>query len=54
MEAKLDAITGRERSGYIGRRLMETMSDSAIRVSLTARLDDDNTTVRLRAVEVTR
>ena len=32
-------ITGRERSGYIGRRLMETMSDSAIRVSLTARLD---------------
>jgi N-acetylglutamate synthase-like GNAT family acetyltransferase len=33
------AITGRERSGYIGRRLMETMSDSAIRVSLTARLD---------------
>ena len=33
------AITGRERSGYIGRRLMETLSDSAIRVSLTARLD---------------
>ncbi len=33
------AVTGRERSGYIGRRLMETMSDSAIRVSLTARLD---------------
>ena len=38
--ARIDrAITGRERSGYIGRRLMETMSDSAIRVSLTARLD---------------
>jgi len=34
------AITGRDRSGYIGRRLTETMSDSAIRVSLTARLDD--------------
>jgi len=33
------AITGRERSGYIGRRLMETLADSAIRVSLTARLD---------------
>jgi len=34
------AITGRERSGYIGRRLLETLSDSAIRVSLTARLDE--------------
>jgi ribosomal protein S18 acetylase RimI-like enzyme len=33
------AITGRERSGYIGRRLMETMSDSGVRISLTARLD---------------
>lgn len=33
------AITRRDRSGYIGRRLMETLSDSAIRVSLTARLD---------------
>ncbi|HET7524928.1 MAG TPA: GNAT family N-acetyltransferase [Burkholderiaceae bacterium] len=33
------AITGRDRSGYIGRRLMETISDSAIRVSLAARLD---------------
>ncbi len=34
------AITGRDRGGYIGRRLTETMSDSAIRVSLAARLDD--------------
>src|SRR5262245_33510313 len=38
--ARIDrAITGRERSGYIGRRLMETLSDSAVRVSLAARLD---------------
>lgn len=34
------AITERERGGYIGRRLTETMSDSALRVSLTARLDN--------------
>jgi ribosomal protein S18 acetylase RimI-like enzyme len=33
------AITGRERGDYIGRRLMETMSDAGVRVSLTARLD---------------
>lgn len=38
--ARIDrAITGRDRAGYIGARLMETLSDSAIRVSLTARLD---------------
>jgi ribosomal protein S18 acetylase RimI-like enzyme len=34
------AITGRDRSGYIGARLVEAMGDSPIRVSLAARLDD--------------
>ncbi|MBE7417882.1 MAG: GNAT family N-acetyltransferase [Ideonella sp.] len=33
-------ITGRDRRAYIAQRLAETMDDSAIRVSLTARLDD--------------
>lgn len=33
------SITGRDRSGYIAARLAEAMSDSAIRVSLTARQD---------------
>ena len=33
-------ITGRDRHGYIGGLLAETLADSAIRVSLTARLDD--------------
>lgn len=33
-------ITGRDRDGYIGGLLGETLADSAIRVSLTARLDD--------------
>ena len=33
------AITGRDRSGYIGARLGEAMGDSPIRVSLAARLD---------------
>ena len=33
-------ITGRDRHGYIGGLLGETLADSAIRVSLTARLDD--------------
>jgi predicted N-acetyltransferase YhbS len=38
--ARIDrAITGRDRSDYIAARLAETMSDSAIRVSLTARRD---------------
>jgi len=32
-------VTGRDRSGYIGARLAEAMDDSAIRVSLAARLD---------------
>ena len=34
------AITGRDRSDYIQGKLAEAMSDSAIRVSMTARLDD--------------
>ena len=34
------SITGRDRSGYIDGRLKEAMDDSAIRVSLTARIDD--------------
>jgi N-acetylglutamate synthase-like GNAT family acetyltransferase len=33
------AITGRDRGAYIAARLAETMADSGIRVSLTARLD---------------
>jgi ribosomal protein S18 acetylase RimI-like enzyme len=33
------AITGRDRSGYIGARLAEAMEDSTIRVSLAARID---------------
>jgi GNAT superfamily N-acetyltransferase len=33
-------ITGRDRSAYIGPRLAETINDSSIRVSLTARCDD--------------
>lgn len=33
-------ITGRDRTRYVKRKLAETMSDSAIRVSLTARVDD--------------
>lgn len=33
-------ITGRDRSAYIEAKLAEAMDDSAIRVSLTARLDD--------------
>ena len=33
-------ITGRDRHAYIGGLLGETLADSAIRVSLTARLDD--------------
>jgi ribosomal protein S18 acetylase RimI-like enzyme len=33
------SITGRDRTGYIAGRLGEAMHDSAIRVSLTARLD---------------
>ena len=33
------AITGRDRSAYIQGKLAEAMSDSAIRVSMTARLD---------------
>jgi predicted N-acetyltransferase YhbS len=32
-------ITGRDRSAYIGHKLAEAMDDSAIRVSLTARLE---------------
>ena len=39
--ARIDrGITGRDRHGYIGGLLAETLADSAIRVSLTARLDD--------------
>lgn len=39
--ARIDhAITGRERSAYIQGKLDEAMSDSTIRVSMTARLDD--------------
>ena len=34
------AITGRDRAGYMQAKLDEAMNDSAIRVSLTARLDD--------------
>jgi ribosomal protein S18 acetylase RimI-like enzyme len=34
------AITGRNRQEYMAHKLGETMADSAIRVSLTARLDD--------------
>ena len=38
--ARIDrAITGRDRSAYIEGQLAEAMNDSAIRVSLTARLD---------------
>ncbi len=33
------AITGRDRSGYIGRKLAEAMNESGVRVSLTARKD---------------
>ncbi|HEX6363342.1 MAG TPA: GNAT family N-acetyltransferase [Albitalea sp.] len=33
-------LTGRDRAAYIGAKLGEAMDDSAIRVSLTARLDD--------------
>lgn len=33
-------ITGRDRSRYMSRRLAETLDDSAIRVSLTGRVDD--------------
>jgi predicted N-acetyltransferase YhbS len=33
------SITGRDRRGYIARRLDEAMSDSALRVSLAARID---------------
>lgn len=33
-------ITGRDRSGYMARRLAETLDDSSIRVSLTGRADD--------------
>ena len=33
-------ITGRDRGDYVRRKLAETMADSAIRVSLTARQDD--------------
>ena len=33
------AITGRDRSEYISAKLAEAMNDSAIRVSMTARLD---------------
>lgn len=32
-------ITGRDRSGYIGRKLAEAMDESGVRVSLAARLD---------------
>jgi predicted N-acetyltransferase YhbS len=39
--ARIDrAITGRDRTRYIGARLAEALFDSAIRVSLTARRDD--------------
>jgi len=39
--ARIDrTITGHERSAYIQGQLAEAMNDSAIRVSLTARLDD--------------
>lgn len=39
--ARIDrGITGRDRSGYMARRLAETMADSSIRVSLTGRVDD--------------
>lgn len=34
------AVTGRDRRAYIGHKLNETLVDSAIRVSLTARRDD--------------
>ncbi len=34
-------LSGRDRSGYIGRRLAEAMDDAGIRVSLTARLDGE-------------
>lgn len=33
-------LTGRDRSGYIGRKLAEAMDESGVRVSLAARLDD--------------
>ena len=33
------AITGRDRSAYIGRKLAEAMTESGVRVSLAARLD---------------
>jgi GNAT superfamily N-acetyltransferase len=39
--ARIDrALTGRERAQYIASKLDETLADSAIRVSLTARVDD--------------
>lgn len=34
------SITGRDRSAYIGARLVEALDDSAVRVSLSARVDD--------------
>ena len=33
------ALTGRDRSAYIGRKLTEAMTESGVRVSLAARLD---------------
>ncbi|MFO1217004.1 MAG: GNAT family N-acetyltransferase [Burkholderiaceae bacterium] len=33
-------ITGRDRGGYMAKRLAETLADSSIRVSLTSRVDD--------------
>jgi len=39
--ARIDrALTGRDREGYIAGKLAEAMDDSAIRVSLSARVDD--------------
>jgi ribosomal protein S18 acetylase RimI-like enzyme len=39
--ARIDrGLTGRDRCDYVKRKLMEAMDESAIRVSLTARLDD--------------
>ena len=34
------SITGRDRTAYIGARLVEALDDSAVRVSLTARVDE--------------
>ena len=38
--ARIDrGLTGRDRAGYIGRKLAEAMDESGVRVSLAARLD---------------